>query len=62
MAAQSMMVEAYTEYYKAIMEADNSVSGGGYYTVYKGNGTGWNGTGIMTDEMRKAGVTWNDFD
>lgn len=62
MAAQTMLTDAYTEYYKTIMEADGSVAGGGFYTKYTGRGTGWTtNTNIMTDEMRAAGVTWNDF-
>lgn len=62
MAAQSMLTEAYTEYYKKIMEADNSVAGGGYYQKYSGRGSGWStGNANMTDEMRAAGVTLSDF-
>ena len=62
MAAQAMVTEAYTEYYKTIMEADNSVAGGGYYTPYKGRGNGWTtGNANITDEMRAAGVTSSDF-
>lgn len=62
MAAQSMLTEAYTEYYKKIMEADNSVAGGGYYHKYSGRGSGWStGNPNMTDEMRAAGVTAADF-
>lgn len=62
MAAQSMITEAYTKYYKTIMEADNSVSGGGFYNTYKGNGGGWSrGSANITDEMREAGVTQSDF-
>lgn len=62
MAAQSMLTEAYTEYYKKIMEADNSVAGGGYYHKYSGRGSGWTtGNANMTDEMRAAGVTLSDF-
>ena len=61
MALQELQTNAYNEYYKKIIEADNSVAGGGYYTVYQGRGNGWTGATIMTDEMRKAGVTWSDF-
>lgn len=62
MAAQNMLTEAYTTYYKRVMEADNSVAGGGYYNVYAGRGTGWTtNSSIMTDEMRAAGVVWSDF-
>lgn len=62
MAAQSMLTDAYTEYYKRIMEADNSVAGGGYYHKYSGRGSGWStGNPNITDEMRAAGVTAADF-
>ena len=62
MAAQSMLTEAYTEYYKRIMEADNSVAGGGYYNKYSGRGSGWTANNPnITDEMRAAGVTAADF-
>lgn len=62
MAAQSMLTEAYTEYYKTVMQADNSVAGGGYYNVYKGRGSGWTANNPnITDEMRAAGVTIADF-
>lgn len=62
MAAQSMLTEAYTEYYKRIMEADNTVAGGGYYNKYSGRGSGWTANSPnITDEMRAAGVTVADF-
>lgn len=62
MAAQTMLTDAYTEYYKTIMQADGSVAGGGFYNKYSGRGAGWTtNTSIMTDEMRSAGVTWSDF-
>lgn len=62
MAAQSMLTEAYTEYYKTVMQADNSVAGGGYYHKYTGRGSGWTANNPnITDEMRAAGVTTADF-
>ena len=61
MAAQSMLTEAYTEYYKKIMEADNTVAGGGYYNVYSGSGKGWTSAPYITEEMKAAGVTAADF-
>lgn len=60
MAAQSMLTEAYTEYYKKIMAADNSVAGGGYYQKYSGS-NGWTKAPNITDEMKAAGVTAADF-
>lgn len=62
MAAQNMLTEAYTEYYKKIMEADNSVAGGGYYNKYSGNGGHWSRTLNITDEMKAAGVVGSDFE
>ncbi len=62
MAAQNMLTEAYTEYYKKIMEADNSVAGGGYYNKYSGNGGYWSRTLNITDEMKAAGVVGSDFE
>lgn len=62
MAAQTMLTDAYTEYYKTIMAADGSVAGGGFYTKYSGKGTGWSKNNPnITDEMRAAGVTVADF-
>ena len=62
MAAQTMLTDAYTEYYKTIMQADNSVAGGGYYNKYTGRGAGWTKNNPnITDEMRAAGVTNADF-
>lgn len=62
MAAQTMLTEAYTEYYKTIMAADGSVAGGGFYTKYTGRGAGWTANNPnITDEMRAAGVTNADF-
>lgn len=62
MAAQTMLTDAYTEYYKTIMQADNSVAGGGYYNRYTGRGAGWTANNPnISDEMRAAGVTIADF-
>lgn len=62
MAAQTMLTDAYTEYYKTIMAADGSVAGGGFYTKYTGRGSSWSKNNPnITDEMRAAGVTIADF-
>lgn len=62
MAAQTMLVDAYTEYYKKIMAADGSVAGGGFYSKYKGSGNGWSKNNPnITAEMKAAGVTPSDF-
>ena len=55
-------MKAYEEYYSTIINADNTVAGGGFYTKYKGHGDGWTrGNPNITDEMRAAGVTNADF-
>ena len=57
-----MLTDAYTEYYKTVMQADNSVAGGGYYNRYTGRGAGWTANNPnISDEMRAAGVTIADF-
>lgn len=62
MALQELQMKAYEEYYSTIINADNTVAGGGFYTKYKGRGDGWSKNNPnMTDEMRAAGVTAADF-
>lgn len=62
MALQELQIKAYEEYYSTIINADNTVAGGGFYTKYKGRGDGWSKNNPnMTDEMRAAGVTAADF-
>lgn len=56
MALQELQTKAYEEYYSKIMNADNSVAGGGYYKVFKG-GSISTAEGKMPEEWRKAGVT-----
>lgn len=56
MALQELQTKAYEEYYSKIMNADNSVAGGGYYNVFKG-GSILTSEGKMPEEWRKAGVT-----
>lgn len=64
MAAQSLVTEAYENYYKTIMDADNSVAGGGYYNVYKKGGGALKSSqfGTLSDEAIAAGVTIRDLE
>ena len=50
MAAQAMITEAYTSYYKTVLNADASVAGGGYYTPAKVGDT------YSSTEARGAGT------
>lgn len=62
MAAQSMIVEQYKKYYKTIMDADNSVAGGGYYHNVKAGGKYEQGSDAMNDlvtAMKRAGAVRN---
>ena len=63
MAAQGMIVEQYKKYYKTIMDADNSVAGGGYYNNVKAGGKYEQGSDAMNDlitAMKRAGAVSND--
>lgn len=64
MAAQSMITEAYEQYFKTISDADNSVAGGGYYNVYQKGGGALKNTqlGTLSDEAKAAGVTISDLE
>ena len=62
MAAQGMIVEQYKKYYKTIMDADNSVAGGGYYNNVKAGGKYEQGSDAMNDlvtAMKRAGAVKN---
>ena len=52
MAAQTMLTDAYTEYYKTIMQADNTVAGGGFYRSVKSGGIVSDGSTDKTDLIR----------
>lgn len=62
MAAQGMIVEQYKKYYKTIMDADNSVAGGGYYHNVKAGGKYEQGSDTLNDlitAMKRAGAVRN---
>ena len=50
MAAQSMLTEAYSNYYKQVLNADSTVAGGGYYKPVKVGDT------YSSTEARGAGT------
>ena len=52
MAAQTMLTDAYTEYYKTIMQADNTVAGGGFYRSVKSGSIVSDGSTDKTDLIR----------
>jgi hypothetical protein len=56
MALQELQTKAYEEYYKSVINADNSVAGGGYYSKFKG-GNFFTASGKIPEEWEKAGVT-----
>lgn len=56
MALQELQMKAYEEYYDKVINADQTVAGGGFYTKFKG-GTIGTADGSMPDEWKQAGVT-----
>ena len=56
MAAQSMLADAYTSYYKTVLNADSTVAGGGYYTPAKV------GELVVGNEAKGAGLTDKNYD
>lgn len=56
MALQELQTKAYEQYYKQVINADNTVKGGGFYKNMK-SGSYFTANGQMPDEWKKAGVT-----
>lgn len=56
MALQELQTKAYEQYYKQVINADNTVKGGGFYKKMK-SGSYFTVNGQMPDEWKKAGVT-----
>lgn len=56
MALQELQTKAYEQYYKQVINADNTVKGGGFYKKMK-SGSYFTANGQMPDEWKKAGVT-----
>lgn len=56
MALQELQTKAYEQYYKQVINADNTVKGGGFYKKMKSRSY-FTANGQMPDEWKKAGVT-----
>lgn len=61
MALQELQTKAYEQYYKQVINADNTVKGGGFYKKMK-SGSYFTANGQMPDEWKKAGVTDKEAD
>lgn len=59
MALQELQTKAYEAYYSKIINADQSVAGGGYYTRFKAGTYSTDAYGNMPEEWKKAGVDFN---
>lgn len=59
MALQELQTKAYEAYYSKIINADQSVAGGGYYTPFKAGTYSTDAYGNMPEEWKKAGVDFN---
>lgn len=57
MALQELQMKAYEEYYKKVINADQTVAGGGYYRNVKVGQSFNSPDGKMPDDWKKAGVT-----
>lgn len=57
MALQELQMKAYEEYYKKVINADNTVKGGGYYNPVKKGDVFGTANGELPDDWKKAGVT-----
>lgn len=59
MALQELQTKAYEAYYSKIINADQTVAGGGYYTPFKAGTYSTDAYGNMPEEWKKAGVDFN---
>lgn len=59
MALQELQTKAYEQYYKQVINADNTVKGGGFYKKMKSESY-FTVNGQMPDEWKKAGVTYKE--
>lgn len=60
LALQELQMKAYEEYYKQIINADQTVAGGGYYHKFKAGTYYTDAWGNRPDEWKKAGVTMEE--
>lgn len=60
LALQGLQMKAYEEYYNTIINADQTVAGGGYYTKFKAGTYLTDANGNLPEEWKKAGVTMEE--
>lgn len=60
LALQELQMKAYEEYYNQIINADQTVAGGGYYHKFKAGTYSTDAYGNLPDEWKKAGVTMEE--
>lgn len=57
---QELQMKAYEEYYNQVINADQTVAGGGYYHHFKAGTYSTDAYGNLPDEWKKAGVTMEE--
>ena len=60
LALQELQMKAYEEYYNQVINADQTVAGGGYYHHFKAGTYSTDAYGNLPDEWKKAGVTMEE--
>lgn len=60
LALQELQMKAYEEYYNQVINADQTVAGGGYYNKFKAGTYTTDAYGNLPDEWKKAGVTFEE--
>ena len=60
LALQELQMKAYEEYYNQVINADQTVAGGGYYHKFKAGTYSTDAYGNLPDEWKKAGVTMEE--
>ena len=60
LALQELQMKAYEEYYNQVINADQTVAGGGYYHHFKAGTYSTDAFGNLPDEWKKAGVTMEE--
>lgn len=60
LALQELQMKAYEEYYNQVINADQTVAGGGYYHQFKAGTYSTDAYGNLPDEWKKAGVTFEE--
>lgn len=60
LALQELQMKAFEEYYNQVINADQTVAGGGYYHKFKAGTYSTDAYGNLPDEWKKAGVTMEE--